>query len=97
MELAGYPHSSATAVISKCENECSRMYADGKCRLWAQRLRPDMRPDGKPAAVYPSGPSQRSPVIATDDIGVGPHRIVFTQVERTGNIWLLEPPKRDAR
>jgi hypothetical protein len=70
---------------------------DAPRRLWAQRLRPDMRPDGKPAAVYPSGPSQRSPVISTEDIGVGPQRIVFTQVERTGNIWLLEPAKRDAR
>src|ERR1035437_10340355 len=27
IELAGYPHSSATAVISRCENECSSKYS----------------------------------------------------------------------
>src|SRR5579884_3665599 len=26
MELAGYPHSNETAVISKCENECSMVF-----------------------------------------------------------------------
>jgi hypothetical protein len=28
---------------------------------------------------------------------VGPKTIVFNQAERTGQIWLLEPAKHDAR
>ena len=63
---------------------------DGSRRLWAQRLGPEMRPDGKPVAVYPVGQGKRGPVISDDEIGVGPQRIVFTQAETVSNIWLLE-------
>jgi hypothetical protein len=69
---------------------------DGSRRLWVQRLGPDMRPDGKPVAVYPLGQRKLGPVISDDEIGVGPQRIVFTQVEEVSNIWLLEPAKRDS-
>jgi Tol biopolymer transport system component len=69
---------------------------DGSRRIWAQRLTSDMRPDGKPFAVYPSGQSKSSLVISDEEIGVGPQRIVFAQVERTGHIWLLAPAKGDA-
>jgi Tol biopolymer transport system component/predicted Ser/Thr protein kinase len=69
---------------------------DDPRRIWAQRLKSDMRPDGKPVAVYPLGQSQRSPFISFDEISVGPDLIVFTQAEAVGNIWLLEPVKRDA-
>ena len=69
---------------------------DGSRRIWAQKLRPDMRPAGTPIAVYPLGQNKSSPVVSDDEIGVGPQRIVFTQVETAGNIWLLEPAKRDA-
>ena len=69
---------------------------DGSRRIWAQKLRPDMRPAGTPIAVYPLGQNKSSPIVSDDEIGVGPQRIVFTQVETAGNIWLLEPAKRDA-
>jgi Tol biopolymer transport system component len=68
---------------------------EGPRRLWAQRLRPDMRPDGKPFAVYPPAQSQ-PPFISGDEISVGPNLVVFAHDEATGNIWLLEPAKRDA-
>ena len=64
---------------------------DGSRRLWAQRLSGDMRPDGAPFAVYPLGQGNRGPIVSDDEIGVGPQRIVFTQVEAVSNIWLLEP------
>lgn len=64
-------------------------------RLWAQRLGSDMRPDGKPVAVYPPGQSQGS-TATLGGIGVGGHLIVFTEPEVNGNIWLLEPSNRDA-
>jgi eukaryotic-like serine/threonine-protein kinase len=67
------------------------------CRLWAQRLRSDMRPDGKPFAVYPSGKGRSGPVISNGEIGVSRRRIVFTQAEETGNIWLLEPAITNSR
>ena len=59
--------------------------------LWSQRLKADMRPEGKPVALY-SPPDGRR-VIAFDDISVGPRLIVFIQAEPTGNIWLAEPAK----
>jgi Tol biopolymer transport system component len=70
---------------------------DGSRRILAQKLTSDKRPDGKPFAVYPLGQSKRSLVISDEEIGVGPQRIVFAQVESTGNIWLLAPAKGDAR
>ena len=67
--------------------------ADGSRRFWSQKLRADMRPDGYPVPLYSSKDSQ---VITNDDISVGPLLIVFTQADQTGNIYLLEPAKRDA-
>jgi hypothetical protein len=66
-------------------------------RLMAQRLGSDMRPDGKPVAVYPMGQSKSSPDISNGEISVGPRRIVFRHDETTGNIWLLEPAKPGSR
>ncbi len=60
-------------------------------RLWAQRLTADMRPDGKPSAVYTPTDSRR--IMTDDDISVGPHLIVFTQSDLSSNIWLLESAK----
>jgi len=68
--------------------------ADGTRRLWAQKLKADMRPDGNPAPLYSSSDSQR--VITDGDIAVGPRLIVFPRADQTGNIYLLEPAKRDA-
>jgi Tol biopolymer transport system component len=62
--------------------------------FWAQKLNSDMRPDGKPVAVY--SPTHGRSVTESDDISVGPHLIVFSQTESTGNIWLAEPAKKDA-
>jgi hypothetical protein len=72
-------------------------------RIWAQRLGPDMHPDGKPFAVYPgqvaSAPAishDPNPKAASTDILVGPNLIIFTHDEATGNIWLMEPAKKGA-
>jgi hypothetical protein len=59
-------------------------------QLSAQRLSADMRPDGKPFAVF-SPPDNRRTI--TGGISVGPGLIVFTQADLAGNIWLLEPVK----
>jgi serine/threonine protein kinase/Tol biopolymer transport system component len=67
---------------------------DGSRRFWAQKVTADMRPNGNLAALYSSGDSQR--VITDDGISVGPRLIVFTQADLTGNIYVLEPAKRDA-
>ncbi len=71
---------------------------DGFPCIWAQRLRPDMHPDGKPFAVYHSHERKRPLGLRTyqDAVGVGPHAIVFRRMELAGNIWLLEPAKHDA-
>jgi hypothetical protein len=55
-----------------------------------------MRPHGKPFEVYPSGRVTGSPAVSGDEISAGPDLIVFTHEEATGNVWLLEPAKRDA-
>jgi hypothetical protein len=61
-------------------------------RLWAQKLGSDMRPDGKPAAIFPS--DEKSPLTMDfDEIGVGPRLIVFVKPELSSNLWLLEPAK----
>ena len=63
-------------------------------RFWAQKLNSDMRPDGKPVAVY--SPIHGRSVTRGDDISVSPHLIAFSQTESTGNIWLAAPAKKDA-
>jgi Tol biopolymer transport system component len=63
-------------------------------RLWAQKLNSDMRPNGKPVAVY--SPANGRSVMTGSEISVGPHLIAFGQIESTGNIWLAEPAKKDA-
>jgi hypothetical protein len=72
---------------------------DGFRCIWAQRLGPDMHPAGSPFAVYHSHQRRRTlgQSIADFQMDVGPNMIVFNQVERTGQIWLLEPAKHDAR
>ena len=64
-------------------------------RIWAQKLGSDMRPNGKPFTVYP-GQVEGSPAVSSDEISVGPNLIVFTHDEAVGNIWLLDPAKKDA-
>ena len=64
-------------------------------RFWAQKLNSDMRPDGKPVAVY--SPTHGRSGTGDDDISVSPHLIVFSQTESTGIIWLAAAPaKKDA-
>jgi hypothetical protein len=65
-------------------------------RFWAQRLNSDMRPDGKPVAVYSPTHGRRVMTETDNEISVGPHLIVFGQTESTGNIWLAAPVKKDA-
>jgi Tol biopolymer transport system component len=62
-------------------------------RFWAQKLNSDMRPDGKPVAVY--SPTHGRSVTGDDDISVSQHLIVFSQTESTGIIWLAAPAKKD--
>jgi eukaryotic-like serine/threonine-protein kinase len=65
-------------------------------RVWAQRLRSDMRPDGKPFAIFP--PDDKSVwAINSGEIAVGPRLIVFNKTESNSNIWLLEPAKGGAK
>ena len=63
--------------------------------LWEQRLRSDMRPDGNAVALY--SPTDGRRVMTDGGISVGPRVIAFNQTESTGNIWLAEPAKKDAR
>ena len=72
---------------------------DGFRCIWAQRLGPDMHPAGSPFAVYHFHQRRRTLGRSTTEfqMDVGPKTIVFNQAERTGQIWLLEPAKHDAR
>jgi dipeptidyl aminopeptidase/acylaminoacyl peptidase len=63
--------------------------------LWEQRLRSDMRPDGNAVALH--SPTDGRRVMTDGGISVGPRVIAFNQTESTGNIWLAEPAKKDAR
>jgi len=65
---------------------------DGPRRVMAQKLTADMRPEGDPFVVYPSGQSQRSDV-SFDEIAAGPNLLAFSKSEVKGNVWLLEPAK----
>jgi hypothetical protein len=69
---------------------------DGARRIWAQRLRSDMRPDGKPFVVYP-GQVASVPTVSGNEISVARNLIVFTHDEATGDVWLLEPAKKVVR
>jgi len=57
-----------------------------------------MHPVGGPFAVYHSHQSRRSLGNTTlgGELAVGPDMVVFNPTELTGNIWLMEPAKRDA-
>jgi serine/threonine protein kinase/dipeptidyl aminopeptidase/acylaminoacyl peptidase len=68
---------------------------DGSHRLWSQRLKADMRPDGKPVALY--SPPDSLGVLMPEDIWVGPGLVTFTQDDMTGSLWLLEPAKVGAK
>ena len=61
---------------------------DGFRCVWAQRLRADMHPDGKPFPVYHS--HERKATLAGSALGVAPHAIVFERKDETGNVWLLD-------
>ena len=69
---------------------------DGFRCIWMQRLNPaTLRPEGEPqAAVHLHG--SRVSLMHVPDIGavglsVGPHGIVYSAGEATGNIWLATP------
>jgi dipeptidyl aminopeptidase/acylaminoacyl peptidase len=72
---------------------------DGFRCIWAQRMGPDMHPAGSPFAVYHWHQRRRTlgASVADFQMDVGPNMIVFHQAESTGQIWLLEPAKHDAR
>ncbi len=62
--------------------------------LWAQKLASGMRPDGKPVVVH--SPAGLTTARDFDDISVGPRLVTFLQADKSGDIWLLEPAKKDA-
>jgi serine/threonine protein kinase/Tol biopolymer transport system component len=69
---------------------------DGYLCIWGQRLGPDMHLFGSPFAVYHSHQRRRAPAsLDLFQMAVGPRMIAFNQAELTGNVWLLEPAKRD--
>jgi Tol biopolymer transport system component len=89
------PHFSSNGKLIFFSSE-----RDGFRCIWAQPLGPDMHPAGLPFAVYhfhERSRALRNMRIAAFDIEVGPNMVLFNQEERTGNIWLLEPAKRDGR
>jgi Tol biopolymer transport system component len=67
---------------------------DGFPCVWAQRLSPDKHPEGPPFAVLHS--HERKRLIVPDSFKVGRSRMVFARQEESGNIWLVEPAKKDA-
>ena len=69
---------------------------DGFRCVWAQRLRPDMHPDGDAFAVYHSHERKR-PLVVYAELAVGPHAMVLNRTELAGNVWLLEPAKHNTR
>ncbi len=71
---------------------------DGYWCIWGQRLGPDMHPSGSPFAVYHSHQRRTSLANVRVDafqMAVGLHMMAFNRAELTGNVWLLEPAKRD--
>lgn len=67
---------------------------DGYRCIWAQPLRPNMRPFGKAFPVYHFHQSRLSIGnlgVGTLELAVGPKALMFNQQEFTGNLWLLDP------
>jgi serine/threonine protein kinase/Tol biopolymer transport system component len=67
---------------------------DGFRCIWAQRLTPDMRPDGQPVAIFHSHGSQfsiRNGSLSDESMSIGKGWLVFDQTELRGNIWTLDP------
>jgi serine/threonine protein kinase len=71
---------------------------DDTRRVWAQRIKPDMRPDGDAFAVHPF-PRMGKPAFGRQIVHfvVGTDMIVFDEREQSGNVWLLEPAKQPSR
>jgi Tol biopolymer transport system component len=67
---------------------------DGFSCIWAQRLTPDMHPDGDPFPVQHE--HERKYVISNYDIGVSAHSVVFGRSRSSGNVWMIDP-LNDAR
>ena len=67
---------------------------DGYPCVWAQRLGPGKHPEGRPFVVLHS--HERRRLIVADTFKVGRSRMVFARAEQSGNIWLVEPAKKDA-
>jgi Tol biopolymer transport system component len=93
------PHFSADGKLIFFSSD-----RDGYRCIWAQAVASDMHPAGAPFAVYHAHERRRSlrnrrrgkAASASFEIAVGPEMLLFNQEERTGNIWLLEPAKKDA-
>ncbi len=89
------PHFSANGKLIFFSSD-----RDGFRCIWAQLVGPDMHPVGAAFAVYHSHERRRSfrnLRNSSFEIAVGPDMVVFNQEERTGNIWLLEPAKKDTQ
>ena len=66
---------------------------DGFWCIWAQRLKPDMHPEGDVFSVYHFHSVKRSlgnAATARLELAVGSDNIIFNQVEYNGNLWLLD-------
>ncbi len=89
------PHFSSNGKLIFFSSE-----RDGFRCIWAQPLDPDMHLAGAPFAVHHFHERRRSLRnlrIVEFSIEVGPDMVLFNQEERTGNIWLLEPAKKDTQ
>jgi len=65
--------------------------ADGKAKIWGQRLTAGKRPAGKPFIVY-APPGERFSLLAGAAFGpaLGPRSLIFQMIETNTNIWLGE-------
>jgi eukaryotic-like serine/threonine-protein kinase len=68
---------------------------DGFPCIWVQRLTANMHPTGEPEAVYHSHLLRRSlsgAGLGDLELNVFRNKLIFTQRETLGNVWLLDPP-----
>ena len=66
---------------------------DGFQCIWAQRLTSAKQPVGPPLEIYHSHSARRSLTnvgVKPLELAVGPDKLVFTQGEITGNIWMAK-------
>jgi Tol biopolymer transport system component len=71
---------------------------DGYRCIWVQPLAADKRPRGTPRPVFHFHSPRRGLVqedLGDLELGVGRGTLVFNQGETTGNVWLLDPNRRE--